>query len=79
MSSEQLQALLIENQRKLENDIAELRKIMSTEHKDLAAKVNLLSDRISALEHQEKVTRWVFAVVGTVGGFLVREVLARYF
>ena len=62
--------LLIQGQRELKEEIEKLRETMQREHKEL-------SDRVLSLEHNEKITRWIFAAGGTVAGFLIREVVQR--
>ena len=63
----------------LQDSVILLQRQMTEQHKALSEKVSQLSDRVLRLEEQERITRWIFAAGGTLGGFLVREVLSRWF
>lgn len=69
--------VLIKQMEDLKEDLKGLREQMTKDHAALSEKVSALSDRVLKLEHHERVVRWVFAVGGTAGGFLMREVLGR--
>lgn len=61
----------------LHTEVRELRKTMHNEHQQLADKVDSLTQRVARLEHEERITRWIFAGIGAGIALLLREVLPK--
>ena len=59
-------------------ELREMRTMMHREHRELSEKQDELKDRVSKLEHDGKVTRWVFSGWGLLFGFLIRELIRRW-
>ena len=77
MSSQEVQALILKRIDELRDEQRETRQLMSKEHNALGEKFDGLSTRVQKLEHDNKITRWVFSAWGVLFGFLIREVVRR--
>ena len=69
MPKEQID-IIEEGLNELKADVRGLREQMTKDHQALL-------ERVIRLEHHEKLTRWFFAIGGTAGGFIIRELLGR--
>ena len=72
MSVTELNNMLIKQLDELRADVRKMEERMAQEHKEL-------SERVMKLEHDARVTRWIFALGGTIGGFLLRQMLSGLF
>lgn len=66
---------LAENLSELKLEIRTMRMQMSKEHKELSERVSKISERVSKLEYHEKITRWIFGVVGGITALAAREIV----
>ena len=64
--------LLIDGLTEVKVQIQEMRKEMHEEHK-------ALTERVVRLEHQERITRWLFAAGGALIMLTARELIPRFF
>ena len=60
--------ILIEGQKELKKDLETIRNEMHTEHVEVL-------QRLTALEHSSKVTRWIYAGAGAITMLALREII----
>lgn len=62
--------LILDSIKEVKSDIANLRDKMGQEHKELG-------DRVGKLEHDERVTRYIFCGAATLITLLLREFIPK--
>lgn len=61
----------------VKNEVRDMRNDMRQEHEKLEKEVINLGKEVNTLQHQEKITRWIFCGIGALLTLAVRELIPK--